>query len=190
LRSRIEAGAIIAAPEVTNDACWIANDHSVVGYRLRYYRTGADHGTLANRYARQDCRPPPDRSTGFNGRLRKRWWILFAARKKIVSEGHVGTDENIVFNAQSIPELHPRFHCDAITHDDIIFDENMGADVAVGSDAGIAEDDDKLPYSCVTSYVYCLHVGQRAYLKCHGDFLLFKLEFDLMHLWLPIASSD
>ena len=89
--------------------------------------------------------PPPDRSAGFNGRDRKGGRVLLAAREGVVGEGNVGADEDVVFDAQAVPELYAGFHRDAVADDDFVLDEDVGADVAVSTDAGVGEDDDELP---------------------------------------------
>ena len=89
--------------------------------------------------------PPPDRSAGFNRRHREGGWILLAARKRVIGEGDIGADEDVVLDAQAIPKLHAGFHRDAVADDYVILYEDVGADVAVGPDAGVAEDYDELP---------------------------------------------
>ena len=89
--------------------------------------------------------PPPDRSAGFNGRYWKGRRVLLTAREGVVGEGDVGTDENVVLDAQAVPELNAGLHCDTVADDDVVLDEHVRADVAVGADAGVGEDDHELP---------------------------------------------
>ena len=93
--------------------------------------------------------PPPDRSAGFNGRDRESGRVVLAAREGVVGEGDVGADEDVVLDAQAVPELNAGFHRDAVADDDVVLDEDVGAEVAVGADAGVGEDDDELPDASV-----------------------------------------
>lgn len=105
--------------------------------------------------------PPPDRSAGFNGRYRKGCRVLLATREGVVGEGDVGADEDVVLDAQAVPELNAGFHRDTVADDDVVLDEDVGADVAVGTDAGVGEDDDELPDAGASAYLCGLYVRQR-----------------------------
>jgi hypothetical protein len=47
----------------------------------------------------------------------------------------------------TISSLHSGFHYDTITDDHLVLDENIRADVAVGTDLGAREDYNELPDS-------------------------------------------
>ncbi len=111
--------------------------------------------------------PPPDRSTGFNGRDRKGGRVLFAAREGIIGKGDVGSYEDVVLNTQTIPELNAGFDRNTVPDEHIVLDENVGTDVAVGSDAGAGEDYDKLPDAGVGADVCGLNFSQWMYLRRH-----------------------
>lgn len=92
---------------------------------------------------------PPDRSASFNGRYREGHRVLLAARKRVVGEGNVRADEDVVLDAQAVPKLNAGFHRDAVADDDAVLDEDVRADVAIGADTGAREYDSILPYTCI-----------------------------------------
>lgn len=89
--------------------------------------------------------PPPDRSALANGGDREAVRVDLGAREFVVGERDVRADEDIVLDAQAIPELHPALDRGAVADDHIVFDENLRADVAVTADPGPGQDDDELP---------------------------------------------
>lgn len=93
--------------------------------------------------------------------------MVFAARKGIVGEGHIGTDENIVFNAQPVPQLNTRLNRNPVANDDIVFDKHMCADVAIGTNAGTGQDDNELPNAGVGADVGGLDIGERVQGRRH-----------------------
>lgn len=103
--------------------------------------------------------PPPDRSAGFNGRNRKGNRILLTAREGIVGEVNVEADEDVVFDAKAVPELNAGLHRHTVSDDDVILDEYVRADIAVGTNAGVGEDDYELPDTGVKPDMVGLYVG-------------------------------
>jgi hypothetical protein len=97
--------------------------------------------------------PPPDRSAGLNSRHRKSGRILLTARVAVVGEGHVGADENVVLDTETIPELHAGFHRNAISNHHIILNEAMRTDIAAGTNLCTRKDDYVLPYFSIYSNI-------------------------------------
>lgn len=67
------------------------------------------------------------------------------AGKGVIRESGVGADEDVIPDAQAVPELHAVLDGDPIAHHHVILDEAVGADVAIPADAGGRENDDILP---------------------------------------------
>mgnify|MGYP000256354291 CR=1 FL=1 len=55
-------------------------------------------------------------------------------RGKVVGEGGVRTDEDVVLQRDAVPQLDAALDRDAVAHDDLVLDEAMGADIAVAAD--------------------------------------------------------
>ena len=68
-----------------------------------------------------------------------------AAGKPVIGKRGVGTDEYIVANAQTIPQLHAALDGDAVTNDDVILDKTVRTNIAVLTDLGAGQHDDELP---------------------------------------------
>ncbi len=134
--------------------------------------------------------PPPDRSAGFNRRHRKGRWVLLAAWKGVVGEGDIGADEDVILDAQAIPKLHARFHRDAVADDHVVLNEDVGANVAVGADASVAEDYDELPDAGVGTNLIRLDVGCLMKLFFHTTPLVVAQAQSLhQRASLPLALS-
>lgn len=71
--------------------------------------------------------------------------VLFAAWKLVVCESHVRPDEHIVLDPKTIPQLDTVLDRDAIAHDHIVFNKDLGADVAVATYPRLGQHDDVLP---------------------------------------------
>jgi hypothetical protein len=59
---------------------------------------------------------------------------LAAFRIPVIRKRNVGADKHIVFDAQSIPELHTVLDGDSVTNDHIVLDEAMRADIDIRTD--------------------------------------------------------
>ncbi len=64
---------------------------------------------------------------------------------QVVCKSHVWSDENIVFDPQSIPELHATLDGDVIADHNVILDKHVRADVTVGADLCARQYHAKLP---------------------------------------------
>lgn len=95
----------------------------------------------------------------------------FAAGSFIVSECGIGSNKYIILDAQSVPELHTAFHCDAVADHDVVFDENVIADVAVATNVGVWQYMCESPDAC-----------SRANLRTFADALWMH---KIIHLLLP-----
>ena len=63
----------------------------------------------------------------------------------VVGKRDVGADKHIVTNAQAVPQLHAALDIDAVANNYVVLDQAMRADIAVFSDRGAGQNDDKLP---------------------------------------------
>ncbi len=84
--------------------------------------------------------------------------MLLGTGKRIIGEGHIWSDEDLVGDANSIPDLNAAFNSDAIAYLHVIFNEYMGTDIAIRADPGTGEHDTKLPDACAGTDVLCLNV--------------------------------
>lgn len=102
--------------------------------------------------------PPPDGCAFANSCDREMIRIGLRARELVIGKGNVGADEHVILDTQAIPELNSILDGDPITHDDIVFDKDLGANVAVASNPGIGQHDDELPDSGSCTDLDALHV--------------------------------
>jgi hypothetical protein len=86
--------------------------------------------------------------------------VLLAARELVITERNVWPDKDIVADSQSIPKLHAILDRHTVTNDNIIFDETMGAYVAVDANARTRQCHDKLPQIGPRADLRSLHVSQ------------------------------
>ena len=103
------------------------------------------HGIAADPDAWQDYGPCADGRTLLHHCFQELFRPLPAAREAVIGERGVGTNEHVVADAQSIPQLHPALDRDAVTNDYVALDQAVRADVAVTADPGAGQDDDELP---------------------------------------------
>ena len=57
-----------------------------------------------------------------------------AARIRIVGQGRIGADENIVFDGDSVPELHAALDGRTVADPHLVFDERVMANITVRAD--------------------------------------------------------
>jgi hypothetical protein len=99
-----------------------------------------------------------DRGSTLHRRPRKFLQSLLRARKRIVGEGDIGTNENIVGNLNSIPNLHTAFHSDSISHDNVILDEYIRTNIALRTNLRTRQHDTELPNPCPLTNILRLNV--------------------------------
>ena len=63
-----------------------------------------------------------------------------AARERVVGEGRVGTNENVVLDPDAIPQLHAGLDGDPIADLHVVLDKNVITEVAVLADARPRQD--------------------------------------------------
>lgn len=85
---------------------------------------------------------------------------MLAARENVVGKGYIRADENVVFDSNPVPQLYAGFDRDTVTYDDIVFDQTMRADIAVGADLSAGKHDGELPDAGVEANVRGLGVGE------------------------------
>ena len=85
--------------------------------------------------------------------------VHLAARKPVVGEGGVRTDEHVVLERDPIPELHAAFDRDAVMHHHVVLDKDVVADVAVPADAGALENVRESPNAGARPYLDALADG-------------------------------
>jgi hypothetical protein len=94
--------------------------------------------------------------------------VLLAARKSVIAECDIGSDEHIIPHAQSVPKLYAILDRHAIANDNIVLNETMRADVAFGTDPRAWEYHDKLPQSATVTNLDGLHIRQRVDVRLVG----------------------
>ena len=70
---------------------------------------------------------------------------LPAPREVVVRERRIGADEDVVVDAQPVPELHAALDRDAVADHDIALDEHSVTEVAISPDHGTREHVDERP---------------------------------------------
>lgn len=165
--------------KVADNARRIADDYGVIRNRLGDHSSSAHHGTFADQYAWQDGRSTPDGSADFNGRHQKAGRVLFAPRIGVVGKSNVGADEDIVLYAQTVPEQSSRLYRNSIADDDIVLNEHVRANIAIGTDAGVREDDYELPDARIRTNVQGLYISHGVDLRCHMGLVFNELKDEL-----------
>ena len=113
---------------------------SVVGDVPRHEGAGADHGVAADRHAGQKDRPGAEARSFAHEGPGIAVEVASAARARIVRERHVGADEDVVLEDQTVVERDPALDRDAVAQDDVVLDEAAITDVAVPADPRTRED--------------------------------------------------
>ena len=102
---------------------------------MQHDRAGSHHRFPADANAGTDRRVGPNGGPVFDGRTRDRRLPGLASRILIIGESRIGTNEHIVTDAESVPELYATLDGRTISHDDIIFNKDMVADITISPDA-------------------------------------------------------
>ena len=71
--------------------------------------------------------------------------LLTTARKSVIGERSIRTDEYIVTYAQAIPQLHTAFYSDAVANNNIVLNQTVRANIAVLPNLCTGQNNDKLP---------------------------------------------
>src|SRR5262249_5941123 len=99
-----------------------------------HYASRSDKRAFADNNPRQDCCIGTDRSSATDGRVEKLRRTYVAARISVIGEGRVRPDEDIVLEANPVPQLHAALDRDPVADKDIVLNEDVVADVAVRAD--------------------------------------------------------
>jgi hypothetical protein len=142
-------------------SCRVAEDQAAGSHIFGDDGAGGDERPGADGEAGEDDGACADGSVVLKDGLRKAGGVAFAFWIPIIGKGGIGSDEDVIADAQAVPELNPAFDGDTVADDDIIFNEDVGTDVAVRSDSGLGEHDDKLPDAGAVSNVGGGDVGER-----------------------------
>ena len=89
---------------------------------------------MANRNSRQEGGIRANGGSLSHQRAQELAGVTLAARIRIVGERRIGADENIVFDGDSVPELHTALDRHSVADMHIVFDERLIADIAVRAD--------------------------------------------------------
>ena len=139
----------IAQPKLM---CWnVASDH----------RASTDHGSCADGETRKDRGIGTDRSSLLNGCDGIFLRPLQGTREGIICKCDVRPDKYFIGNANAVPDLYPGFHRDPVAYHHIVLDENLGADVAIGTNPGTNQNNAKLPDASALTDVRRLDIGKR-----------------------------
>ena len=97
-------------------------------------------------------------------------WVIDSASGNLsfvkVTFGPINTSSA---DAQTVPELDTAFHGDPITDNDVIFNQNVGADIAVSSDSCFGKNDHVLPDPRPRADILCGNIRE---LMDGGDILV------------------
>jgi len=72
-------------------------------------------------------------------------WIPFASRKPVVGKSNTRANKNIVLKTHAIPKVDAALYGYAIADDDVVFDKNMIAEIAILSDFCASENMGECP---------------------------------------------
>lgn len=158
----------LADIDVANDPRWVTPDDGVTRDRSRHDGTGSHHGPLPDREARKDGCICPDRCAVADPRLEKLFGILLTPRKTVIGKGGVRADENIVLDADSVPELHATFNRDPVSDYDVVFDENMVANIAVRANPGARQHMGKCPHP--RPFADCCRLAKGVWMNEQGHY--------------------
>jgi hypothetical protein len=113
---------------------------------------------LADRYARQDSRVCSDTGAFADNCTGVRPRTLATTWKRVIRERGVWSDEDIILNRYTVPQLNTRFYRYAVTDSHIIFDEHIRAKVTVASNDSIRHNDAELPYAGIVPNLGALYI--------------------------------
>lgn len=108
-------------------------------------RTSSDHRAFADGDARKDCRVGADGRAFLDEGRQECCCRIARAGVEVVSKRYIWTDKDAVLERDSVPKLNTTFDRHMVTDDDFIFDEAVGADIAVAADDGSWQDHHVLP---------------------------------------------
>ena len=160
---RVSSALTTSGVDVSRNSRRIALHDGIGRYVVGDHGACANHGVRPNRQPGQDGGVGADRRAMTNYRARKRVKKLAAARERIVGECGVGTDEDIVFQRDAIPDLHAALDGDSVTDDDVVLNEYAVTNIAVGADAGAREHMGKGPNPSASSDVLALYQSVRVF---------------------------
>jgi len=98
-----------------------------------------------------------DRGAFFDQRPQSSLQMLLAAGHPIVGEGCIRTDEYIILQNDSIPQLHPALNGSAVADNDVIFYKALFANIAIRTDTRSRQNVHEGPNSSAVSYGLALH---------------------------------
>lgn len=124
-------------------------------------RAGTDHGPCANGQTRKDCGIGTDRSPLLNVCDEKFLQPLQGTREGVICESDVRPDEYFIGNANAVPDLYSGFHRDPVAYHHIVLNENLGADVTIGTNPGSSQNNAELPDASALADVRRLDIGKR-----------------------------
>jgi len=139
---------------------WIAAPQFIIWNVFGHDRSGTNHSTFTYGDTGQQRGIGTDGSTAMDGRdgvsirALERTWV------SIIGERDIWADKNLICDAEAVPELHAAFDRDLVADSHIVFNEHMGADVAVRTDLRIWQNDAKLPDTGSFADVRRLDVGE------------------------------
>jgi hypothetical protein len=134
-------------------------DYDAIGwYVAGYYSTSSNHRMLTYGYTRQDGRICTDTGTFTDNGTGVLARTLATTWKRIIRERGVWSDEDIILNRYTVPQLNTRFYRYAVTDSHIIFDEYIRAKVAIATNNSTRHNDAELPYASVVANMGALYI--------------------------------
>jgi hypothetical protein len=136
----------------TDYACRIAYYQGMWRDVFGYDGTGTDHCSLTDSYTAEDSSICSNRGT-LPDKSRTEFKWLLTARKEVIGEGGIWTDHHVIFKPETVPDLHSALDRDPVADYDIVFYEDMIADIAIGTNLSTWENMRKGPDSCIITNV-------------------------------------
>src|SRR5262245_22967752 len=120
---------------ITDHTTRIADDYRTCRDVIEHNGAGADHGPISYSQTRKNRSIGSDRCMVFDDRLHEARGPRFGPWKRVIGEGRIWTDKDLVAKAHPIPELNPSLDRDRIAYDHVVFDKHAVADIAIPTDS-------------------------------------------------------
>lgn len=145
LVSKLEIERLVVFRDVTLHLSRIAHPKRILWDVLRDDGTSPNHGVASDCQSRENYRARPDGGAFANLGGQKLPVFIFCTGIKVVREGAVCANHNIVFKFYPVPKLNSALYRAVIAYLDVVLYEAMGTDVAVFSYLCFWENHTELP---------------------------------------------
>ena len=105
----------------------------------------AYHGVLANGHTAKDSTAGTDTGSAFDQGGFEFPSCVLGVRVAIIGERDVGSNANVIFQCDAVPDLDAVLDGDVIANHGFVLDEAVRTDIAVLADLGFGQHNTKLP---------------------------------------------